>query len=85
MARLRDLLGRFEQQAAHAALGKTAVEIIKGAMLVALMAGALGTPAGEETLGKGTTDNRRASLPELLEQPCLSLAQHQGGEFSNFI
>jgi hypothetical protein len=79
LAGLDDLSVGFEQQAAHATFGEAAVEVEEGAVFVALMAGALGAPAGQEPFQQGGVNEVRRQL-EGSQEVSFALAQSQGGE-----
>jgi len=79
LAGLGDLSVGFEQQAAHATFGQAAVEVEEGAVLVALMTGALGAPAGQEPFQQGGVNEVGRQL-EGAQAVSFALAQSQGGE-----
>ena len=83
LAGLGDLSVGFEQQAAHAAFGEAAIEVEEGAVLLALMAGALGPPAGQEPFQQGGVNEVRRQL-EGPQEVGFALAQSQGGEALEF-
>jgi len=80
LAGLGDLSVGFEQQAAHATFGQAAVEVEEGAVLVALMTGALGAPAGQEPFQQGGVNEVGRQLEGAQQAVSFALAQSQGGE-----
>jgi hypothetical protein len=83
LAGLGDLSVGFEQQAAHATFGEATVEVEEGAVFAALMAGALGAPAGQEPFQQGGVNEVWRQL-EGPQEVGFALAQSQGGEALDF-
>jgi len=83
LAGLGDLGVGLEQQTAHAAFSEAAIEIEEGAVLLALMAGAFGAPAGQKPFQQGGVNEVRWQL-EGPPEVGFALAQSQGGEAFDF-
>ena len=79
LARLVNLVGRFEQQGLHLAFGEAAVEIKKGAVLGArTMAVAVGLAALHEPLDQGSVEDFGREVKRA-QKTGFALAQSQGG------
>jgi hypothetical protein len=79
---LGELRVGFKQQAAHTTFGEASIEIKEGAMLFALMAGALGPSAGQEPFQQRGVNKVGRQL-EGTQEAGFALAQSQGGKAPN--